>query len=171
MKFALSTLALLASAASASANLRGIGAAGNGLQVVIPGALREMSASDAKVFKDALKATYQDAHAVDDVHFDYVEAPAGLEWRCRKCRDDDKTLAEEEGSLYLSVGWRCRKCRDDDDAAIAEVKLASEAPAVHAAWEKAFCAKIAGAGAANFANARDCSIRVSPAGGAPKELQ
>jgi hypothetical protein len=98
-----------------------------------------------------------------------------LGWRCTKCRDDDDAAAViiqgEDAPLRVAVGWRCTKCRDDDDAASAyKVRLGAESPAVHSAWEKAFCAKIANVGAANFANARDCRIHVYAADGA-KELQ
>jgi hypothetical protein len=153
--FAIVVAALASSPASAT-SLRGSG--NDRLEVVIPGALREMSAADSKIFKDTLTSTFKDAYTVDrDVDFSFEKALPNLGWQCRLCRKDDDASAED-APLRISVGWQCRLCRKDDDAA--SLTLGSATPAVHSAWEKAFCAKLTTTGAANFANARDCRINV-----------
>jgi hypothetical protein len=156
--FALAIAALASSPASAS-SLRGNG--NDALEVVIPGALREMSPADTKVFKDILTSTFKDAYAVDsDVHF------SNLGWGCRLCRKDDDA-SEEDAPLRVNVGWGCRLCRKDDDASA--LTLGAASPSVHSAWEKAFCTKLAGTGAANFVNARDCRIHVAASKGATEQ--
>lgn len=127
------------------------------VQVLIHGAIHELSADDMAIVDTAITEAYNEAYASTGYAIKSYGTDAGLLV---------PTMTGAEAHLLIgsvgTIGWSydCRFCPPDDDATAFLTKASkTQLSFLHQAFEQAICDKLQKSGVLNLDKAHDCSFR------------